>query len=695
MTVGMRQNSVSWPQALAVADDRVSARRTIGSGAADLVPKQLTQKGFALVGRSERVGERDSETQAEPDGDGRDQPEQGKPAVPLLRAQVTSFIGRVELLQDFRAALDESRLVTLLGPGGVGKTRVLEQLAALLAAEMDHRVVVVYLGDLKPDEDDEHLAAALASAMGLPDTPAPLGVTWLVEYLCHQRLTLMLDNCEHLTGSDGDGPVPRLLRTLLRAANGLRVVATSRDLLGVKGERRLVVPPLCVGDEPYRPDGDGVHEALRLLIDRSRAVGTEIVPADYGVAHRLCRRLDGNALAIELAAGQLDTMSIDEILAVENLLDVLVDGDSDQINHRTLRMTMDSSYQRLSEDQQRMWAVLAVFEGGVALEAAQAVCGRMGIDEATVLGLLRQLVRKSVVKAQPGDRRTRYRLLEGTSRQFGLEKITAAGEDRAVRLAHADYYCQLVARGAGEAFGPHEVDWMVQLGEEFHNIRSAHKFLLCDGDPDLATRGLELAINAVRSRFPIFNGMLNEVSRWLAHSLTKHPAAEPSLLYVAGLSMSSWVAMIQGAQDVAGPILDQAERAASVLGCGDGFAPLLRARATWAWLAENDVNKAITALPLLRRAEHATRQAGGGTGDDHLSTLDIGMWAAFLGDSATALAESKRVLADAHAAAAPWSISWGLWTCSLAELQHGEPDKAMSLIQETLEIQNRFGDQRG
>ncbi|GAB3162354.1 LuxR family transcriptional regulator [Amycolatopsis stemonae] len=616
------------------------------------------------------------------------------PASPsLLPAEMNSFIGRGSLLNDGMQLLRTARLVTLIGTGGVGKTRLLLRMARELvdAGAYKHGVVVVRLTDLK--EADDRLESTIAGELGILDNSSTPGLARLVEYFRHRQMLLMLDNCEHLVGqSPGTGQVPRLLTTLLKAAPGLQVMTTSRVRLGVQGEHLLIVPPLCIGTGDCGRDGDenGVHEAQQLLIDRAAAAGVRISEEEYPLAARLCRLLDGIPQAIELAAPLLSAMTLQEMVEHPSRLHLLADGPHEQSHHRTLHAMIDWSYDLLPAPERRVWALVSVFEGGFDLEAAQAICGGRGIEASEVLGLLARLVRQSLLVAQPHAGRTRYRMLE-TIREYGQELVAAAGEETELRRAHAEYFDELVARCAREWFGTGEIGWMRRLQVELPNLRAAQEYFL--SLPASAERGRDMAIRATGTRFLVFAGKLNEARRMLAMGLDGCPDT-PSPQRAAGLSMSSWIALIQGNHALAKPLLAQAEEVIRQLGTDEPFGPLLYGQGTQKLLTEPDRVKAREALELLSRAELALRTQGT-PGDVFMAMLFLGMAASFLDDAERAFAEAARVLEAARLSGAQWCFSWALWNNALAEVLHGDPDEAARLAKQGLRMQQATGDTWG
>ncbi|MGM1060898.1 helix-turn-helix transcriptional regulator [Saccharothrix sp. Mg75] len=613
-------------------------------------------------------------------------------AISAALSDMTSFIGRGTLLRATTKLLATKRLVTLTGAGGVGKTRLLERLTGDLAGDFDE-VVLVPLAGLKATED--RLASTIAEALGLlNNSPAP-ATARLIEHLSTRgRMLLALDNCEHLVGSEpGSGQVPRLLRHLLAAAPRLHVVATSRENLGVKGEQIVAVPPLSVVNNEracVEECSCCVPEALQLLEDRARNVGAEIQPSDYPVAIELCEALDGIPLNIELAAVQLETMTLHEMLAERReLLDTLVGGDAVQEQHRSVRATLDWSYGLLAEPLRQMWALLSVFAGGFDLDAAAAVSESRGIDRAEVRSLLTRLKRKSLLVVDQRGPSTRFRLLE-TIRLYGEELVEASGESMKLRCAHANYFLSLAERAAEQWLGPDEVGWMKRVRAELPNILAAQEFFLAMGHRRSALR---LTLATGRSRALVFAGRLNDGRDMVAAALDD-TAETATVERVAALSLTAWLAFIQGNQANALPLLEQAEDGARALNCEDTFPPLLYARATRLWLAERDPERARGSVEGYRQAEHAFLAAGS-EADAFMALMFGAMSAAFLTDGDTAFPWCRRLLVTAEKAEATWSISWALWTLALAELLHGSPSEAMVLAQRTLRIQHAIGDTWG
>ncbi len=593
--------------------------------------------------------------------------------------QMTTFVGRSDLIAQAKNRLRSARLITLLGLGGVGKSRLLLR----LAAEPDVKrafpggVWVVRLVDVPAREN--LVAAACADQLGLLDNADGSPDARLRDFFRERRALLMLDNCEHLTdGALGTGQVSQLLTTLLPAAPMLTVVATSRVRLGVAGEHLLKIEPLPLGD------------ALSLLRDRAQATGKTITEVELPLAERLCEMLGGLPLAIELAAGQLDVMTLAEIAEHPELLPLLVDGLSEQRHHRTMYATIKWSYDLLDEREQRVLAIVSVFEGGFDLDAAISVCAESGIGASQVPAVLRSLVRKSLLLAEATGDRTRYRMLE-LIRQFGLQLVGEVGRECELRSAHARYVLRFAANVREQWFGPREPALLLRMRAELPNSRTAQEFLLSSAKT--AEEGLQLPVDITASRAFVFAGVLADCLRMLTRGLEEQHQDTPTMVQLAALCQIAWIAQIQGS-DVAGAALAEAEQLAARLGCRDSFGPLLYARGCRLWLAEPDKDRARGSIALLARAEAAFAESDD-DGYEFMAALYGAMSTVFLGNAETAFAASARVLEMATAARAQWCISWAKWTCGLAELLHGSLQDAIRLAQEALQIQLAIKDRWG
>ena len=393
-----------------------------------------------------------------------------------LPVQHSSFVGREREVADLAALVREVRIVTLTGVGGVGKTRLACQATAEVLPEFRNGAWLVELARVR---DPNVVVDAVASVLGVTPRPGVDLVDTLAAYLRPKELLLVLDNCEHLLG-----PIVDLVRTLEATCPSLVVLSTSREGLGITGERIVTVPSLAI---PHSGDRDAVlnSDAARLFVERAVAVKSDfaVTDANAGAVAEVVRRLDGIPLALELAAARIPVLSPAQLAQrLDQRFRVLGGGERGAIErHATLRAAIDWSYDLLSPDEQRVLARLSVFAGGCSLEAAEAVCSGAGIDEVEVLDLLSALVARSLVVAEDdasGERR--YRLLE-TIRQYAEERVDDA-ERAELRDRHADFYVEFTETAAEGLRGPDQLRWVLEIESELENIRAALAWSIATND---------------------------------------------------------------------------------------------------------------------------------------------------------------------------------------------------------------------
>ncbi len=402
-----------------------------------------------------------------------------------LPQQVSSFIGRERELADLGKLLGDTRLLTLIGHGGIGKTRLSLQAAADM---MDNFADGVWFVELAPLTDARLVPQAVASVLGVKEEAGRPVQEALLKHVKDRQMLLILDNCEHLVQACAD-----LVKPMLQAGPQLKILASSREHLHLTGERTYEVPSLGVPKESDAVDALTRFEAVRLFIDRAVAAQSTFQLNQenaYAVA-RICHRLDGIPLALELAAARIRALSVQKI--AERLGDrfqLLTGGDKTALpRQQTLRALINWSYDLLVEPEQTLFRRLAVFSGGWTLEAAEAIGIGGDIETSDVLDLLTRLVEKSLVaRDATGDR---YRLLE-TVRQYGQERLDASGEGAAVSDRHLGFYLALVERARAELAGSQQVTWLARLDLERENLLSAHAW--CDRAHDEAERGLRLIV---------------------------------------------------------------------------------------------------------------------------------------------------------------------------------------------------------
>ncbi len=405
-----------------------------------------------------------------------------------LPIQLTSFIGREQEIEEVKRRVSAERLVTIVGAGGCGKTRLsLQAASGLLEAFPDG----VWLVELAPLSDPALVAQVTARTLGLSEQGERSPLEILVDFIRPKRLLLVLDNCEHLIEA-----CAQLVEALLRACPDLCVLATSREALGVPGETVFYVPSLSIPGAEEALAGEKLrqYEAVRLFQERAAACleGFQITDDNAATIAQICRRLDGIPLAIELAAARVRLLSVEQIAArLDDCFHLLTGGSRTVLpRHQTLRAAIDWGYALLSEQERVLLRRLSVFSGSWTLEAAEAVCQGNGLAEAEILDLLAGLASKSmvVVLQAPGGAR-RYTQLE-TIRQYGHEKLQQAGEESGCLQQHLDYFLRFAETGDRKLRGPESLEWLHRMEEEYANLRAALEW--CFGAGQAGEAGVRL-----------------------------------------------------------------------------------------------------------------------------------------------------------------------------------------------------------
>jgi predicted ATPase/class 3 adenylate cyclase len=400
-----------------------------------------------------------------------------------LPLQASSFIGRQREQEKVAAALAEARVVTLTGVGGVGKTRLALQVAAGMLPRFREGA---WLVELAPVRDPAGVPGAVAAVFGVTARAGMTVTESAVEFLRTKQLLLVLDNCEHLLDAAAE-----LIESLQRHCARLVVLATSREGLGLDGERILVVPSLALPMTAADQEAVATAEAVRLFVERAQGVNADFVltPTNAAAVAQVCRRLDGVPLAIELAAARVPAMNPAELArGLDRRFEVLAGGRRRAVErHQTLRAVIDWSYELLTEADQRLLARLSVFTGGCTREAIEAVCAGQPVHSGAVFELVAGLVAKSLVVATDEGPATRYRLTE-TIRQYGEERLDQHGETEARRAAHAEYYYSLGLAVQEDLDGPNQMEAGRRLSAERENLLAATNYAIDTGNADLAMR---------------------------------------------------------------------------------------------------------------------------------------------------------------------------------------------------------------
>ena len=559
-------------------------------------------------------------------------------------AELTSFIGREQLLAELEQLLGThtpgSRLVTLTGPGGTGKTRVALRVAARTSGRFEDGVCVVLLA---PISDARLVAYSIAQALGVPDAGTETPQERLKSFVGYRQLLLVLDNFEQVL--DAAPELPELLASCPR----LQLLVTSRAALRVSGEREVAVSPLALpaalpalGAIPASLAVARESESVQLFLERARAVnGDFTLTADNAPAvAQICVRLDGLPLAIELAAARIRLLDPRSLLTrLDHRLPLLTDGARDlPARHRTLRNTIAWSYDLLDPPEQTLFRLLAVFVDGCTLEAVQAV----SLSETDVLESVDSLATKSLVRSVVvASAQARLTMLE-TTREFGLELLGASGELEAVRRRHAVYYLSLAERAEPELWGPAARSWLDRLAADHNNMRAALEWGLNEGGSIGSEIALKLA--GALARYWWTRSHTVEGQQWLERALAAVPGrtkAHMKALYGAG-----WLAHFRRDSATARSLIEESLAIAREL--GDQWAV--------AW------------------------------------TLHcLGRVASFDGDYAGTRALAEQSLAIAEELGDQWLIAWALHLLGLAAHHAGDYATADFFYERSLVIRQRLG----
>ena len=456
-----------------------------------------------------------------------------------LPAELSSFVGRRRQLQEIKTHLATSRLVTLVGPGGVGKTRLALRTAADLERGVEDGVWLVELGGLT---DSKLVPKAVMASVGLRDEAGPWPLSRLIDHISSKRLLLVLDNCEHLVDA-----CAVLADALLRDAPKLRILATSRQPLGIAGEQVVPINPLTLPEpgEAVVPGRAAQFEAVALLIDRAGAAGADLAVTEANVADvvELARRLDGIPLAIELAAVRLRTLGLHQLVGrLNDRFHLLVGGSAAAPGRQqTLEATIAWSHDLLGADEKAVLRRLAVFPASFTLEAAEVVCSEVSPAAFDVLDALTALVDRSFVNVERTTEEARYRLHE-TMREFALLRLRAAGEEQVTRDAHLSFFAAMCHRADSDGHHADDAATLASLqaiDDEADNVRGALRY--CLTEPERTDVGLEMA--AGLGRYWTYRA-LSEGTHWLDALLERRGSGDGAR--GRALFVRSYLAVAQG-----------------------------------------------------------------------------------------------------------------------------------------------------
>jgi non-specific serine/threonine protein kinase len=598
-------------------------------------------------------------------------------AVGNLPVELTSFVDRRRELAEAKALLSRTRLLTLTGMGGVGKTRLARRIAGELHRAFPDGVWQVELADLR---QPALLVPTIAAALGLSEQNRRWNITTLQEQLQDRRMMLLLDNCEHLVDA-----CALVADALLSACPDLRLLATSREPLGIGGEQSYPVRPLAVPGAENSSTNVASYESVNLFLDRATAVLPGFALDDHRSAvAQLVTRLDGVPLAIELAALQLRALSPEQILEQFDRRYLATSGGrSVPQRQRSLRALVDWSYQLCSEPQKQLWCVLAVFIGGFELDAAQAVCADTELVGADVTELIVGLVEKSVLIREEQAGRVRLRMPE-IIRAYGLDRLRESAAEPSVRRRHRDWYTALTARAHQEWIGPNQFGWFSRIRQEHANLRAALDFSLVEPD------GAGNVVDTVDSvlDFWIAFGFLSEGRHWLERAIEHLP--EAGLFRGRALRAAATLAAIQGDHPAAAVMLGESRALAEVAGDARELAWLAWAEGLAA-LQRADLATAFDALEESRRLFQPI-------GDTHglANTLTVlVIVTAVSSDPSKAVDRVRELLAVAELLEDRWTTSWQLWGLGIAHWRLGDIEQATEFEVRSLTLRQPFEDRLG
>lgn len=517
-------------------------------------------------------------------------PPDAAPAAPRhnLPQPLTSFIGREQQLSDLKALLGTSRLLTLMGSGGCGKTRLAMQVASDLTGEYPDGVWLVEFAALA---DPQLVPAAVARVFGLKAQAGTAFVRTIADHLAAKQLLLLLDNAEHVLEE-----CAQLAFAVLSLCPELRILVTSRERLGVAGELTYRVPSLAVPDRAQRvtPDQVSTFEAARLFIDRAllQQPGFVVTPDNAPALASICRRLDGIPLAIELAAARVRLMPVEEVSRrLHQRFELLTEGSRTALpRHRTLRALIDWSYRLLNGPEQALLRRVSVFSGGWTLAAAEHVCAGDGIDLKDVLDLLTSLADKSLAYARQEHGETRFELLE-TVRHYARDHLAGHGEEARLSRRHFDHMFALAQMVEGKLASADYHAWLERLETELENLRVALAWS-CAGD-GAAVDGLRLAFS-LRGFWGV-RGLHSEGRRWLATLIAAVPSGPADAIRAHAMHVAAGFASNEGDYVQAEQYNDEALAIFRRLGDRKGISHALNNKAAVAI----DQGRCAAAQPLL------------------------------------------------------------------------------------------------
>jgi non-specific serine/threonine protein kinase len=599
----------------------------------------------------------------------------------------TSFVGRRQQLAEIRDRLGAGRLVSLIGPGGVGKTRLARQASAQLSRLFGDGVSIVELESISESDD---IPSALVLALGIDDQSSRDPMAKVIDHLYDREMLIVVDNCEHVLA----GAVTAI-DAILRSAAKVKVVTTTRIALGITEEFRYSVPQLSIpdDDEPHTAAGLWHYESVQLLVERAEAavLGFELTDENAEAAARLCMQLEGLPLAIELAVARLRTLTLEQIVTrLSDRFALLTTGSrSAEPRQQTLRALIDWSYALCTPAEQLMWARMSVFAGGFDLAAVEGICaqdGPSGGTETSILDLLGALVDQSIIYVDTRRASTRrFRMLE-TIREYGSERLAASGESELYRERHRRYFVALANRIADGWCGPGQEMAMQQLRDERENLRAVMDNCAADQQCETA---VEL-VGALRFRW-YADGYLAQGRRWADEALDRPGTRpQPSPARATALWTAAWVCLLQGEYRVADRRIAECAQVAEAFDDPVAAAYVSKLRGLSAFF-RGDRGSALGFYADAVTALHAVGDLSG-----YLSTaFQYALVLALEGRSS----ESRQVTAEALAVSTDrherWNHSYIQWVCGVDRYLQGDLAAADDLGRQALNLHRVFNQSVG
>ena len=599
-----------------------------------------------------------------------------------LPADVTSFVGRAHEVSELKRCLSVGRLVTLIGPGGVGKTR----LAVRVGAERKRAFRGgVWLVDLTSLRDPQSLERMAAVAVGLHEQPGRSWLSTLIDWIGTERVLLILDNCEHLLDACAE-----FASVLLRACPALQILATGRAALNVEGEVILTLAPLALPDLRVLPPAAdlGQFEAVSLFVDRAVAAVPSFVLTrqNHVTVAEIVHRLDGLPLAIELAAVRLRVLTPQQLLQrLDDRYRVLARTRRGRNEHQlTLYASIDWSYRLCTAAEQRLWARLSIFSGGVELDAIEAICSDELVLAEEVLDLITGLIDKSILTCEEYRFGLRFRMLE-SFREYAVHKLAEQRETAELADRHRDWHERLVQQVHAEWISARQEYWLERLPREHHNLRAALEH--CRTDPD----GGEIALRILVAIPPAYlwaRDLLGETRRQLAQILPR--ITEPSPLRARAVLLAAQLAIAQGDLAAGTPLLGE----------GRELARRFADPAAIAFAGYAAANAAMYAGDLPGAMRHFTEALAAcaqlATLNQRLDVLlALAIAAGLADDEQQALACHEQIVALTEPVGERFNRSNSLWALDLAARRQNELHRATQLQQEALRLKWDIDDRLG